>query len=517
MTNFYQAHVREPVFLALAKGWLWIFSDADVGLSAASAFASTLVVLATILLGSTFGSPAVGLVAGLLMAIEIEAIRWSVGGWRDDTFALFVTLTAWQLVRLQQRPTYDRALTAGVAGAAACLTRITSITFLVPGLVWILVEAARTERRQAARAVGLAAAVTAILVAPYLIACAREYGDPLYAVNYHTRYYRAAEGLQKDESVSAASYVRAKLVSHPLTSIDTLSGGLFTFPMSNKWYSYDAWIPGAGTCLLWLAAAGMVAALLLPDGRLLLVLLFSSLIPYALTWTVGGGREWRFTEHAYPIYLVLACDVVRRAVGAARLWMNSPLSRRAWLRSYQWPAIGLVAAAAVIVPLYMLLPFFTARESLQGGEVAMITAGARDTVFFDGGWSRPSGQNGVVLRVAEREHVSMHVPLPTAGSVLLTLRMDPAETTDPARQPAVTVFLNRQPLGSVSLTRTPGRVGAYRFSIPAGSPRGLMNTIDLVSTHTVAAADAGVNFASLDTTTPVAFRLWYARIEPVSQ
>ena len=178
MTNFYQAHVREPVFLALAKGWLWIFSDADVGLSAASAFASTLVVLATILLGSTFGSPAVGLVAGLLMAIEIEAIRWSVGGWRDDTFALFVTLTAWQLVRLQQRPTYDHALTAGVAGAAACLTRITSITFLVPGLVWILVEAARTERRQAARAVGLAAAVTAILVAPYLIACAREVRRP---------------------------------------------------------------------------------------------------------------------------------------------------------------------------------------------------------------------------------------------------------------------------------------------------------------------------------------------------
>jgi len=105
MTNFYQAHVREPVFLALAKLWLWIFSDADVGLSAASAFASTLVVLATILLGWTYGSAPVGLFAGLLMAIEIDAIRWSVGGWRDDTFALFVTLSAWQLVRLQQRPT----------------------------------------------------------------------------------------------------------------------------------------------------------------------------------------------------------------------------------------------------------------------------------------------------------------------------------------------------------------------------------------------------------------------------
>ncbi len=517
MTNFYQAHVREPVFLALAKLWLWIFSDADVGLSAASAFASTLVVLATILLGWTYGSAPVGLFAGLLMAIEIDAIRWSVGGWRDDTFALFVTLAAWQLVRLQQRPTDARAVAAGTIGAAASLTRITSITFLVPGLAWILVEAERSERKRVARAVALSGVVTLALVAPYLIACAQQYGDPLYAVNYHTRYYRAAEGLKKDESVSAASYVRTKLVTRPLTSIDTLAGGLFTYPMFNKWESYNAWIQGLGGCLFWLAAAGMVAALLVPDGRLLLVLLFSSLIPYALTWTVGGGREWRFTEHAYPIYLVLACDIVRRVVAAVRLFRSSPLSRGAWLRSFQWPAAGLAAASLVIAPIYFALPFFVARESLQSGEAAMIAAGPRDSLFFAGAWSRPSGRNGVELRAAEREHVSIRVPLPSAGPLLLTLRMDPAETKDPLRQPSVSVFLNRQPLGTVAFTRTPGRVGAYRFTIPAGTPRAFLNTIDLVATHTVAAVDAGANFASLDTTTPVAFRLWYARIEPLSQ
>jgi 4-amino-4-deoxy-L-arabinose transferase-like glycosyltransferase len=516
MTNFYQAHVREPVYLALGKLWLWIFSDADVGLSAASACASILVILATLLLGRAYGSSAVGLAAGLLMAIELDAIWWGVGGWRDDTFALFVTLTAWQLVRLQQRPTNGRAVLAGVMGAAACLTRITSITFLVPSLAWILVEADRRDRNRVAGAVGVAALVTAILIAPYLIACAREFGDPLYAVNYHTRYYRAAEGLQKDESVTAASYVRSKLVTHPVASIDTLCGGIFTFPMSNKWRSYNAWIPGMGPCLLWLAAAGTVAALLRPDGRLLLVLLFSSLIPYALTWTVGGGREWRFTEHAYPIYLVLACDLVRRIAIAVRLWIDSPLSRRAWLRTFSWPAAVLASALLVILPLHIVIPFFVARESLQAGEIAMIAAGPRDTVFFNGGWSAPSGK-GVMLRAAERDRVRLRVPLPATGPLLLTLRMDPAETRDPARQPAVTVFLNRQLLGTVALTRTPGRVGTYRFTVPAGSARGVVNNIEFVSTHTVPAADAGVNFASLDATTPVAFRLWYARIEPLRQ
>jgi len=261
----------------------------------------------------------------------------------------------------------------------------------------------------------------------------------------------------------------------------------------------------------------MVAALFLPDGRLLLVLLVTSLIPYALTWTVGGGREWRFTEHAYPIYLVLACDVVRRVAAAVRLYRSSPLSRRAWLRSFQWPAAGLAAALLVIAPVYFMLPFFVARESLQSGEAATIPAGPRDGVFFHGAWSRPSGRSGVELRAAERDHVSMRVPLPSAGPLWLTLRMDPAETKDPMRQPSVTVFLNRQPLGAVTFTRTPGRVGSYRFTVPAGTPRGFFNTIDLVATHTVPAADAGANFASLETTTPVAFRLWYARIEPLSQ
>ena len=52
MTRFYQAHVREPVYVAWTKLWLWLLDDQDVGISYASATASALAILATYLLGA---------------------------------------------------------------------------------------------------------------------------------------------------------------------------------------------------------------------------------------------------------------------------------------------------------------------------------------------------------------------------------------------------------------------------------------------------------------------------------
>jgi hypothetical protein len=42
----------------------------------------------------------------------------------------------------------------------------------------------------------------------------------------------------------------------------------------------------------------MLCALFSGTGRFMLLMLFTSLIPYAVTWSVGGGGEWRFTQHA---------------------------------------------------------------------------------------------------------------------------------------------------------------------------------------------------------------------------
>src|SRR5688572_3006510 len=98
MRHFYQAHVREPVFLALTRAMLLVSGDSNIGVSYASLLAGTLAILATYLLGAAVWSKGAGLIAAAALAIELDAVTWAVDGWRDDTFMLFVALSAWSFV-----------------------------------------------------------------------------------------------------------------------------------------------------------------------------------------------------------------------------------------------------------------------------------------------------------------------------------------------------------------------------------------------------------------------------------
>ena len=512
MRHFYQAHVREPVFLALTRVSLWLTGGRDIGLSFASAIGGTLAVLATCLLGGVAASRLVGLAAGLALAIEMTAVVWSIDGWRDDTFMFFVTMTAWALIRVYHKPTTGRGVAAGVIAAGACLTRLTALSFILPAFLWMVLTAPREIRRQMARSAATAGVVGALLIAPYLVNCWRATGDPFYAVNYHTVYYRAADGLPKDSSVGAFEYLADKLARHPIATLDVAVRGLFTFPVENKFHGYVDWSPYLGPVLRWSAIAGMIAALWSSTGRLLLVILFTSLLPYAITWSVGGGSEWRFTQHVYPLYLVLGCSAIRLAVRTIHGFVRDRrIARPSRLQVRLGAAVVVVGLLSVLV--YICLPMLVMREALAAGEAFNVQAGERDRCFFVGDWSDPIGGGNVFVRIAEEPLVSLRLPL-AAASYWLTLRIDPAETEDEMREPRLTVFLNRRPLAELDLTRDPQRVGSYRVRVPASAVKPL-SRLDLMATHTVPAGDAGKHFSSLPPETPVAFRLWYVRLDPI--
>ena len=152
-----------------------------------------------------------GLLAALLTATELEMVTWGVDGWRDDTFTATILFSVWALLRLRARPSLANALVAGALCGISCLTRITAITFVVPAFLWLVIEHASTSRRERAKAVGIAAAMLTIVVAPYLVSCAIATGDPLLAINYHTSYYRFAEAQPIDTPMSAADYLAASL------------------------------------------------------------------------------------------------------------------------------------------------------------------------------------------------------------------------------------------------------------------------------------------------------------------
>ena len=283
------------------------------------------------------------------------------------------------------------------------------------------------------RAKGLAVAVivAAALVGPYVINCAIATGDPLYAINAHTVFYRAADGVPYDRPQSAAGYVRAKFASRPVATTDLALRGLVTQPFAIKWHGFEPWRAGLGTVLGACAAAGLVLWLFVPVGRLLLVLLFGSLVPYMVTWASPGGDAWRFSMHAYPIYLVAAATCLATVAAAIRQLTSDPgrwrvvQSRRAWVR------VTLVLALLVGgLSGFFWSPYLVARESLLAGESTSVSVGPADGVFYGEGWSPLVRTGAVTGRLAMAERVTVHVPLPARRPYRLVMRLDPLPFAD---------------------------------------------------------------------------------------
>jgi 4-amino-4-deoxy-L-arabinose transferase-like glycosyltransferase len=515
MRHFYQAHVREPVFLFTTKIFLRLLDQQDVALSFASGFFSLLVVLATYLLGAAAFSPWVGLAAAAGMAIERDVIAWSVDGWRDEAFTAFLVLSAWALVRCHRYLSAGNAVLAGVIGAGACLTRITALSFLVPGFAWLLVAARTPRPGRRVRSAALAAVTTAIITAPYLINCAIAYGDPLYAINYHTKFYTAREGGDPQTAGSAFDYVGGRLLNRPIRYGEIMVVGLTSYPFGNKWSGFDHWLPGLGRVLSWAALIGLPLFLWSGTGRLLLMLLLASLLPYAFTWPVPGGAEWRFTLHAYPFFLIAAAAIPVNLAGFARAWRGRPAG--------EFPAsrrtIAAWTAVSIVLPLALwgmltVLPNLSVMEALRAGDPVTISAGPRDNTFFVEGW-HPAVEMGnvVTARFSDGMASAIRLPLPQRRDYHLILRLDPL-WYESAPDQTVSLFLNGTAIGKLRLTWNPERVGQYEVRLPERAVRRGVNRLDFVAGHATSPAAAGTEIEGLDPGAITAFRVWYLRLWP---
>ena len=400
MRHFYQGHFREPVFLATTRMYLSATDDQDVAISLASLSFSVACVFATYLLGSTLGSRWAGLFAATAVAVEYEIVTWAPDGWRDEAFSTFVLLSAAAFLRLQRRWTWPSAVLVGVAGAAACLTRLSSLTFLVPAVLWLAWPRASVPWRTQIARLGLALGVMTVLVSPYLINCFRETGDPFIAVNQHTGFYQPsmgiAMGIAMDSHPNALVFTMAPFVRKPIATTDTALRGLFVTPFATKWRGFTDVLPLAGQVLPWLAAAGLVAWLTAPSGRLVLV------DPHhvARALHVHLVAAWRGSSaiHDARVPLLpgcrvhLRCRALNRGASAlVRDGARSTLARVPVRRTLV--GCGLVVLTVGLARLeHYWVPHLVARESLKVGDSVSIGAGSNDRVFFKEGWSDRTGR-----------------------------------------------------------------------------------------------------------------------------
>jgi hypothetical protein len=494
MTAFYAAHRREPLFPFATKVSLKLLGGQDIAVSFASMFFSVLAVGLTFVLGRYAFSYWVGIAAALAMAIEYDLVTWGVGGWRDDAFTCAVVLSAYAMLRLARTSSFGDAAFLGVIAGLACLVRITAVSFLVPGFAWLLF--ARSGPSQDRTILAAVAVMTGALVAgPYIVNCWRTFGDPLYAINVHADVYRAAEG-QAPEGYTAASYVSQGLRNRPWQTVDTVLLGMTTYPFTNKWIGFDRWASWIGTILSWAAFAGLLLFVLTPTGRLLLIVLAGSLLPYAMTWRLI--YDWRFTEHAYPFFLIAAFFAFQQLVDVSVFLARRQRGVRLDLRPVRAVALLVMTVALIAWVSTRFLPVRIAAESLRAGDAVVFGGGNRDDVFFGKGWSAPVQEGNVIARISQTPFPEMWVPLDARQAYELTIRMDPypAPSGD-AGLPSVRVFLNERPVASLELGWNPERVGAYSFDVPAGVAKSGLNRLKFAATR--AGADARI-------------RVWWVRV-----
>ena len=195
MYSFYAPSVREPIFIFTTKLFQWLVGYQPIVVCLASGRFSALGVWATYLLGSYAFSPWVGLGAALGLAVEQDVISQGVIGFKDDTFTVFFLLLAFAVMRAWDQPTFRWVLLSDLVAGAACLTRITSLTFALPALAFVGLSVSPAAWRTRLKAVGFAASMMAVAVVPFLLACWIAFGDPLFSITDRTRWYRENLGL----------------------------------------------------------------------------------------------------------------------------------------------------------------------------------------------------------------------------------------------------------------------------------------------------------------------------------
>ena len=531
MTSFYAAHWREPVFPFVTRAFLDLLDDRDVAVSFASAFCSVLAIWFTYLLGASAWSRPVGLLAALGLSLDHDVLTLASRGWRDDAYAAAVALCAtlmlrcWRVgqapVRLRRfgpvslDPLHVEALVLGVAAGLAVLTRIMAVPFLAAGGA-CLVFGLRTPWRRRLAMAGIGVATAVIVVGPYFVNCWRVQGDPLYTFNVHGSIYSARQG-EGEWKGSTAGYVARRIAERPVAAIDTVVQGVTTYPFSNKWHGLDRWVAGLGTWASVAALGGLLVLAAFSSGRLLLIAVWASLLPFSFTWL--SDPDFRFTVHVYPTLLIAAAvgvAAVFHIVRAVLVPTGLPEKRTDWGR-------GALAWAGVVGPAVMMLwlvlrvlPTWTFTEALRTGEAAMLSAGDRDGAFVGSGWSAVAGTGNVRMRVTTTEG-TIWLRLPAVADYPVALRMDPFPRpldATPGRLPVVEVVLNGVPLEAIALDWTPGRVGSYTVTLPRTAVRRGLNRFVLRLRRADPAAAPRIRPGLSDGD---AVGLWYVRVQPAAQ
>ena len=192
MQGPYDTGKREPLYLWLLKGWFALAGSGELQIRALTMVISLgLIVAAYKFFRDYTGQALIGVLIAWLLSQNPYLISLSVRGLRDEAFGIAVLAVAYLVfvpgLRLSLR---GQAAGLAVAGAAAQLLRLTSAVFLIPlfaGWAW-----KQGWRKSWLLMVAALLFVGAVFV-PHLAHNSRAFGDPLYSLDIHAKFFRNTE------------------------------------------------------------------------------------------------------------------------------------------------------------------------------------------------------------------------------------------------------------------------------------------------------------------------------------
>jgi tetratricopeptide (TPR) repeat protein len=225
--------------------------------------------------------------------------------------------------------------------------------------------------------------------------------------------------------------------------------------------------------------------------------LFTSLIPYAFTFEIAGGNEWRFTMHAYPFYLIagaLFLTIITGALLAQNTWplfSNRIFSKRALLTTI-FVLLFILSAGWI---LFNQSNFLRKEEAIKADESILIQSGNRDSKFFAAGWYMPVESAGEEVRITKEAEAELLVPLKREKEYNLILRANPV-FEKPLKASIISVFVNSQPVGKFEMNEPVNT--AYVFRLPPNLIKDGTNTI-LLNRMDPEGSDIAVQYYKIQT------------------
>ncbi len=222
---------REPLFIWIVKTAFFVLGSSDLALRYASLALSMILIVATFWFSRKLAGDFVALLASAIVAFNSDWVSSSVQGIRIELMAITVL---WflgtvflarerrrgadprpvdgaaannaapgvrQRLRRQLGPDIGSLVWMGIAGAAVCLTQVSSLVFVAPLLLYGLWRG-RRPLWQAVLPLGL----IVLFLAPHLAENYVRHGDPMYSSNIHAVWYRNYEFLDQPGYVTRAQF-----------------------------------------------------------------------------------------------------------------------------------------------------------------------------------------------------------------------------------------------------------------------------------------------------------------------